>query len=382
MSVTSNTARSSPPLIVEGLYSFQIGGSERLGALLCRQFVARGYRAAALSVFDVSGPIREDLESSGIPCWGLGAERRSRFGKLRLRWDIERLLRHVHPDVLHLHHGVTMIRAARGARRAGVRHVCMTEHSDLQLRTEDRYRGWTLDALQYLDTVTVINEPLMRYFRDELGYPTSRLALVPNAVDPRFGSNGEAFLRNRKDDEFRLAFVGRLVPEKDVGTLLRAVARLVSEGCPVQIQIAGDGQERPALESLAHSLGLHERVHFLGAVRDARRVLDEADAFVMSSVSEGTPLALMEAMASGLPCVATRIGGIPDLLDGAGVLVAAGDAEALARALGGLRQDPQGARRLGARGRARIAERFSVDAVVDAYLHVFGLPPRWDRVSG
>jgi glycosyltransferase involved in cell wall biosynthesis len=363
-------------MIMEGLYSFQIGGSERLGALLCRQFAARGYRTAAVSFFDLDGPIREELEADGIACYGLNAENRSRLGKLTLRWDVERLLRRTGPDVLHLHHGVTMIRAARGARRAGVGHVCMTEHSDLQLRTEDRYRRWAVDELALVDSVTVINEPLVRYFRDDLGCPPAKLALVPNAVDPRFDGARSAAPR-AVDAGFRLAFVGRLVPEKDVATLLRAVAQLKSQGIGVTLELVGDGQERAGLERLAAELDLGGAVRFRGALRDTREVVAQADAFVMSSVSEGTPLALMEAMSAGLPCVATRIGGIPQLMEGVGVLLDPRDPAGLAAALAELYRDPARARLMGEQARARIAERYSVGTVVDAYLQVFGLPARW-----
>jgi glycosyltransferase involved in cell wall biosynthesis len=171
------------------------------------------------------------------------------------------------------------------------------------------------------------------------------------------------------------------VPEKDVVTLLEAVARLQRGGTPVQLTIAGDGQERAPLEGKAAELGVSRRVHVLGALRDTRGVLAEADAFVMSSVSEGTPLALMEAMSAGLPCVATRVGGIPELLDGVGLIVEARDPQALAVALDGLRRDPHAAALLGERARQRIEQRFSVDAVVDAYLGVFGLPSRWSSAG-
>ena len=129
--------------------------------------------------------------------------------------------------------------------------------------------------------------------------------------------------------------VGRLAPVKDLQTLLSAVQRAVDVNADVHLALIGDGPERSRLESLRDELGLASRVHFTGFLSELETVYPDLDCVVNSSINEGTPVALIEAMAAGVPVVATAVGGTPDLFrDGAfGTLVPPGDASALANAL-------------------------------------------------
>jgi glycosyltransferase involved in cell wall biosynthesis len=371
------------PTIVEGLYSFQIGGSEKLGALLARALAERGYRVLALSFFDVDGPIRAELEAAGIGCHGLGVEHRTRWQRLTLARDVRRWLAAQQVDVLHLHHGVTAIRGVDPARAAGVRRIVVTEHADLQLRSEPRYRARLRRTLPQADLVTGIDASLVDYFGAELGVPDARLALVPNAVDEVYGAlrrddAGRAALG--LEQAFVFAFVGRLVGAKDLGTLLEALGRArAASGRDLRLVVAGDGPERDRLRAQAARLGVSGSVTWLGAQPDGRAALALADAFAMSSVSEGVPMALLEAMRAGLPCVATTVGGIEGVLrDGCGWSVPPADPEALARALVTVATDRDAAGAAGRRARARVLERYSLGSVVDRYLAAFELPPRWD----
>lgn len=158
----------------------------------------------------------------------------------------------------------------------------------------------------------------------------------------------------------RVLTVGRLAGVKGQAVLLEALAQLAARGRRVELTVAGDGPERERLERRAAELGVADRVEFLGSVGQDR-VADlyaQADVFCTSSFAEGVPTVLMEAMASGLPTVATRIMGIPELVeDGAtGLLVPPGRADALADALERLADDPELARRMGEAGRRRVAE--------------------------
>jgi glycosyltransferase involved in cell wall biosynthesis len=132
-----------------------------------------------------------------------------------------------------------------------------------------------------------------------------------------------------------VGIVGRLVPIKDVPTFLAAAARLTTEMPRARFSIVGDGELRAAHESEAPALGLADIVHFHGWRHDLEAVYGDLDVVVNCSRNEGTPVALIEAMAAGVPVVATRVGGTPDLLGGGtrGRLVPAGDAAALADAI-------------------------------------------------
>ena len=190
--------------------------------------------------------------------------------------------------------------------------------------------------------------------------------VIPNAVDvdaaPRAALEG---------DPPRIVTVGRLAAPKDALTLLRALATLGP--LPFSARLVGDGPDRPAVEAEIRSLGLGDRVEPAGSRADVPALLAGADVFVLSSRSEGAPFSILEAMAAGLPVVATDVGGVRELVaDGeTGLLVPAGDPARLAEALRRLLEDPALRRRLGAAGHARARERFDLRALRDAHLELY-----------
>ncbi len=156
--------------------------------------------------------------------------------------------------------------------------------------------------------------------------------------------------------------VGRLAPVKDLQTLLSAVQRVDD----VHVAIIGDGPERSRLESLRDELGLASRVHFTGFLSELETVYPDLDCVVNSSLNEGTPVALIEAMAAGVPVVATAVGGTPDLLrDGAlGTLVPPGDADALATALSEALEDHDSSFARAAEARAAVVEKYRSERLI------------------
>jgi glycosyltransferase involved in cell wall biosynthesis len=157
--------------------------------------------------------------------------------------------------------------------------------------------------------------------------------------------------------------VGRLAPEKDQALLVRATARLRSE--EVRLVIVGDGPERSRLDATF--------VHLVGAQSDVPRWLAAFDVFALSSKSEGLPLALIEAMATELPVVATRVGGVGDLVEDSltGLLVPTGDAPALETALATLERERAWARALGRAGRERVLARHSSERMASEYQSLY-----------
>lgn len=200
--------------------------------------------------------------------------------------------------------------------------------------------------------------------------PEVPVTVVPNGVDATLFT---PVAENRKhtDGPLRLLVVGRLVRQKGVDCLLDAMARL-PDPAVVALTVVGDGPARPELEAQAARLGLSGRVAFVGwRGRDELPGLYQtADVFVLPSRDEGMPNVVLEAMACGLPVVATDIPGSRDLVvDGeTGVLMAVDDTAALHAALAQLAADPQARQRMGTAGRQRVAEHFSWGAVAAAYL--------------
>jgi glycosyltransferase involved in cell wall biosynthesis len=169
----------------------------------------------------------------------------------------------------------------------------------------------------------------------------------------------------------RLVFVGRLEPQKDVATFLQALA--LTSRSDFQALIVGDGPQRQCLEEMACELGLRERTAFCGRVSDVIPFLQEADLFVLPSLSEGISNALLEAMSCGLPCLVTDIPGnravITDGIDGH--LFTPGSPETLAQLLTTLLADASLRRRTGQAARKTVTQRFSMSAVVEAYLRLY-----------
>jgi glycosyltransferase involved in cell wall biosynthesis len=161
--------------------------------------------------------------------------------------------------------------------------------------------------------------------------------------------------------------VGRLVPIKDAPTLLACAAELRRTNPGLHFALVGDGEERARLEAMVGALGLGETVHFFGWRQDTPAVYGDLDLVVNCSRNEGTPVALIEALAAGRPVVATRVGGTPDLLgdDERGRLVPAGDPGALAEAIRETLSDPEAARRRALAGRRHVLTHHSVSRLVD-----------------
>jgi glycosyltransferase involved in cell wall biosynthesis len=167
--------------------------------------------------------------------------------------------------------------------------------------------------------------------------------------------------------------VARLVPEKDLPTLLQAVALLVQREPSFRLQVAGDGPCLQETQQTVQRLGLGDHVQLLGERRDVPSILRRASLFVLPSRTEGISLTLLEAMASGLPVVATRVGGNAEVIDDGrtGWLVPAGDARQLADAIGRLWRNPDEARQFGQAGRRRVEDYFDVDLMVGQYEELY-----------
>jgi len=199
-----------------------------------------------------------------------------------------------------------------------------------------------------------------------LQLPRKRLTIIRNGIAiPPVGAPRRAAAR--------AITVARLEPVKDIGTMLRAAAIAAQRLTDFHLDIYGDGSERAALEALAASLGLQHQVTFHGFVTDISGALARANVFLSSSLSEGIALSLLEAMASGIPVVATAVGGTPEVVvDGVtGRLVPHGRPEEFADALVDVLHDPGRAARLGEASRQRIVAEFSLDGMVAGYRRLY-----------
>jgi len=224
--------------------------------------------------------------------------------------------------------------------------------------------------LRRADRLVVLSEENRRAFADA----AERLRLIHNASFP-IPPDGEPVRLDhlRREGRPLIAAVSRLSPEKGLDLLIEAVARLSAAGKPVSLVIAGDGQERTALERQAETLGIGDRVHFLGMVRNVTSLYSQVDAVVLPSRPgrEGLPNVLLEAMRADAPVVATAAGSVPEVLavPGSGELVRPGDVDALVEGIGAALA--RGRSPEAAAARIEAIGRFSLERRVAAHLSLY-----------
>jgi glycosyltransferase involved in cell wall biosynthesis len=314
---------------------------------------------------DASEPLAAAMvEASGIRLMELG--RRSRVD-LRTWSPLLRLLRRERFDVVHSHKFGSNVWGTLIGRLAGVPVIVAHEHSwsfdgKLVRRLLDREligRGSHL--------IVAVSAQDRRKMIEIEGVRPEKVLLVPNGIPRRSATGADVRAElGIPPDAPVIGAIGGLRPEKAIDLLIRAAAPLVQEIAQLRLLIAGEGPEKEPLRELARHAGVADRVMLIGFRDDVPDVLAALDVAVSSSVFEGSPLAVMEFMEAARPIVATRVGGVPDLIDHGvhGVLVRSGDAEGLTAALRRMLADREAARRMGERARERRLREFDVDVAV------------------
>jgi len=228
-----------------------------------------------------------------------------------------------------------------------------------------------------LDCAIAVSEAVRRELIDDVGIPARKVVLIHNGIDLTPVPLGDLTARREtlrlSSEEIVLVAVGRLAEIKNYNMLLEAFARAVKELPVLRLVMVGDGPERAKLEATAMHLGLSDRVHFLGARDDVREWLALSHVFVLPSLYEGISIALLEAMAAGLPAVATQVGGNPEVVTDQqnGILVESGDVEGFARALVVLARDEALRERMGRAARKRIEMKFDLNRSVRQYEEIY-----------
>ncbi|MAE72343.1 MAG: glycosyltransferase family 1 protein [Gemmatimonadetes bacterium] len=303
----------------------------------------------------------------------------SPLGDLKTLWKLARLLRSMRPDLVHTHTAKAGTLGRIAARLAGVKAVVHTFHghvlSGYFSKTKSAVILWIERILARSTTRVVTLTEIQRREIVGLGIGGDRVVTLPLGMDLTPYENlderrGRLRLELAAGDRFLVGLVARLVPIKRVEDFIEAAQLVTLRTESMRFLIVGDGELRVALERKAHGLGLGEdQLSFLGFRDDLETIYADLDLLVLCSANEGSPVAIMEAMASGVPVVATAVGGVPDLVaDGeTGVLVPAGDPHALAEAIRELHAAPELRRRLAAAGRERIVATHGLDRVVPQY---------------
>lgn len=341
--------------------TFDIGGAERVYIEVARGLAERGFRVLAACLQSRSGAVAGELRGSGVQIVDL--HMRGKHDALVLARLVRVLCRErvsvLYTFLIHSH-----ILGRTAARLA---------HTPVVLSSQ-QIMGWEGALTEWLNRLTArwcsavvgVSDNVTRYLVERVGIPRQKVVTIYNCVNvSRFGPRPA---RDPSPGAPVIGSIARLNPEKDHETLLRAFAILMRRYPSATLVLAGEGPERERLHAVARALGIEARVEFLGHVTDVRTVHARIDVYVQASHVEGLPVAVLEALAAGLPVVAARVGGNEEAVeDGVGgLLVPPRDPEAIAAAVTELLEDPARARRLGEHGQRHIERVFGVDATVDA----------------
>ena len=379
MGMSVETSVDKRPLVLHVIHHLYIGGMENGLVNLINHMPADRYRHAILCVEDYSDfrlrITRPDVEVIGL--------HRSRIGVWRMRLEMFKLFRRLKPAFIHSRN-MSGLDALLPALLAGVPHRIHGEHGwDVHDLDGRAFKPALLRRLHapLVSRYITVSQDLARYLGRRVGVAARRVSQVYNGVDmARF-----APLRDRSalprgfagEGTVVIGTVGRAQPVKDQATLLRAFAQLRADapelGAALRLVLVGDGPRLQPLQALAQELGIAQQTWFAGASSEVPRMLAALDVFVLPSLSEGISNTILEAMASGLPVLATAVGGNVELVRAGeeGAFFQPGDAAGLASLMAAYSRDAALRQSHGAAARAGALARYSMPAMVQNYMAVY-----------
>lgn len=303
----------------------------------------------------------------------------------RIPFRLAKILRSRKIDIVQSHDWGTLLETVMAAMLAGTVAIHMSHGPTIHYPSTDRWgplkriirRKMERLVSTKLHRAIAVSEIVRRELVEDIGIPAKKVILIRNGIDLTPVPLGD--LESKKKqldlsvDDVLLVTVGRLAEIKNYPLLLEALARAVEQVPTLKLVMVGEGPERTKLELAALHPDLSGRVHFLGECKDVRDWLAIGHVFVLPSVYEGISIALLEAMAAGLPAIVTRVGGNPEVVvDGEnGFLVESGDAMGLARTLVALARDAALRERMSLAARARVEAEFDLKKAVRRYEEIY-----------
>lgn len=359
--------------IMQIVFSLKIGGLENLVVNLVKKMDTAKYNISVCCLKE-GGILRRELTDLGIPVF---TEQKHEGVDYTLVFRLARLLKQKKIDLIHTHNPAPWLYGAIAARIAGVKVVVHTEHSNL-FSNQKRL----MLAEKFLSKITDIiisdSEKVTQHLIDKQRISPQKIRTILNGIDiEKFQK--EINIKNKKrelgikEGGLVIGIVARLEPIKDHLTLLDAFNRISKKIPEVVLVVVGDGSLRESLKNRIEKLKIGDKVYFLGVRNDISEIIRIFDIFVLSSLSEGLSLSLLEAMAVGLPVVATDVGGNPEVIvDGiTGLLVPPNDPESMAKAIIEILSNEKLSREMGLAGRKKIEEKFSLERMTLEYIDIY-----------
>lgn len=344
-----------------------IGGAERVLAALARGGSSRGFEQIVLNPF--GGDPSDLRDVLRVPVVSKRGDRLVDLPGLR-RW-LRMQLKAFKPDLVHSHlfHASVVVASLPSA---GIPRVMSHQHG-ATLGRAGRHFEQALDrwAGARFTRVAACSEFVRCFLLNEYGYPSQQVVTILN------GWEGSPLPRRGRRTSMTVVCIANFRPEKGHSVLLSAFAQVAHVHPSTRLALAGGGPLRAQLQRQARDLGIEERINFLGTVENVWPLLSEADVLVLPSLYESLGIVAIEAMAAGLPVVASNVGGIPELIQPGinGELVEPGDAAALSRGLDAVLSNPKKRLAFGEAGRLR-AEHLTMSATVQRYFDLYS--ELWD----
>lgn len=372
---------STPPLIAHVIHHLHIGGLENGLINLINRIPPTRYRHVIICMDDFSD-FRDRLQREDVD---VIAMHRKPGRDPAAKWRLYRLFRQLKPAILHSRN-LSGLDALLPAFLAGVKHRLHGEHGrDIDdLDGSNRKLQWLRRLHRPLiEHYIPLSRDLERYLTDRIGVDHTRISQIYNGVDterfrPAEGATATLPVEGFSDaDSILIGTVGRFQPVKDQMNLAQGFIRLLDKhrdlGRQARLVMIGDGPLRESVLEQLNEAGYANRVWAPGSRSDIGTLLPALNLFVLPSLAEGISNTLLEAMACGLPTIATAVGGNPELVDDGvtGTLVPAADSQAMADALKQYLRNPQLLKMHGSAGRRRVEAQFSIKAMVERYLGVY-----------
>lgn len=370
-----NSRRSLGMKIAHVVDSMEVGGAETLVSQMCLLQRQQGHQPSVYAIAAL-GAVGERMRSEGFDV-------RANVGRnvRECAPAFYRIFKGSRPDVVHLHNPTPTMYAAPAARIAGVPSIVSTRHSLVapprNLRTERRYAI----AAKFCDWAVGICDATTNNMKVAGNAPPEKIVRIYNGTSPVERLPQEQRLPKRG---LTLLYVGRQEPVKNLDMLLHAFRGASSEVPDLQLWMVGDGSERTRLEEVTARLGIWERVSFWGQRLDVVPFFASADMFIMSSVSEGLPMSLLQAFSIGLPAIVTDVGGMAEVvrLADAGATVPAGDVQAMTSAIISLAGDSGARERFSKKAEQAFHTHFTLPEMTSAYMKLYESTLRARRKRG
>ena len=344
--------------------SMEVGGAETLVSQMCRLQREQGHDPYVYAVLTL-GPLGERMRAEGFAVQANAGRHLSDATR-----NFFRIFKELHPDVVHLHNPTPTVYAAMAARMAGVPSIISTRHSLVapprRLIIELKYAL----AATCCDWIVGICDATTGNLKSMHSVPMRKIVRVYNGADP---VSRVARERWPPKSGFTLVYVGRLEPVKNHAMLLNAFRSALQSMPGLRLWMVGDGSERKMLENLAVELGIHTQVTFWGQQFDVAPFFSAADAFIMSSKSEGLPVSLLQAFSLGLPAIVTDVGGMAEVvrLARAGFTVPATDPAEMAAAILRLANNDEERLQFATHAEEAFLSRFTLKTMVAAYMDLY-----------